>query len=198
MTGCGKHTDTGCNDLTSGKVVIRPVREVNRGQTGMILQCFYFVRLKFHSVHIELCIRKASDLTGMITVLVSQNDLGDLRRLVARCFQGGYIVLDPSAHVRVGFSIPYSAGRFFGKSRIDQDDVVTCIDHIVLKGRTVFHIVVKVLHTVLAAKGEALCMKAFFKIFDCFDFHLHLPSFKIAFRLTRGTIWFFAFAFVAA
>lgn len=94
---------------------------------------------------------------------MGQNDFRHLRGLIAGRPERRHIVLDPSAHIGMGFAVPDSTWCFLGKPRINQNYIIACIDHIILKGRTVFHIAIKMFHAILAAESEALCMEAFFK-----------------------------------
>ena len=87
MPGCREHTYSGSDDLTAGEIVIGTISEIHRCDPRMIFQRLYFFRFKLNSVHIELCVRKASDFTGVIAVFVRQNYLCYLRGIVACCFQ---------------------------------------------------------------------------------------------------------------
>ena len=95
----------------------------------------------------------------MIRVLMRQDDFGHLGRLITRCLQRGYIVFDPSAQVCRRFPVPDTGGRLLRKSCIDQNDVISGIDHIdssgLVAGEGLVGILLAVL-TVIKIGGSSL------------------------------------------
>ena len=59
-----------------------------------------------------------------------------------------------------------------GKSRIDQDDLATCVYQIVLETTTITDIDLKLIDTLFSAKCERLGVESVFSEFYCFDFPL--------------------------
>lgn len=52
------------------------------------------------------------------------------------------------------FSIPDSAGCFFGKTGINQNYIIACIYDVILKRSTIFDIVVEILQTAFSPAGN--------------------------------------------
>ena len=78
----------------------------------------------------------------------------------------------------MGFAVPDSTWSFFRKTSINQDHIITSIDHIILKGCAVFYVIVKMLHAVLSSECKALGMETFLKIFYSLKNHTIYISFQ--------------------
>ena len=161
------------------EIVIRAIRKVHRRNAGMIFQCPDLVGFELDSIYIEICMREASDLPGMIAVLMGQHYFGHLIGLISRCLKCGNIVFDPFAKKCACFSVPNRIGRLHGESRINQNYVVACVDHIILKRSAISYITVKTLRAFFSAKRKVLRIKPLLDELYCFDNHRTSYSFLL-------------------
>ena len=112
----------------------------------------------------------------MVGMLVGDQNLADLLRLISEFFERVNIVIAFDSHKNRRRGIRYGLWDLFRHAGVDQDHLVPRVDHIVLQARPIAHSRVKGLRAVLSAEGEGLQHISLVIQFYSADFHCGISS----------------------
>ena len=153
---------TGNDFLALGEIEVRAVSEGHRDNVRKPLQ---FSGRYLVGVDVNFCIGEGSQFTGMIAVLVRQQDLCHLLRPVTQSGEGFHIAAD----VLAGIEQTVIVRHLF---RSTGNNLVTGINEIVLQAAPIADAGVELFHALFSAESERLRIKTVFSEFNCLDFHL--------------------------
>ena len=166
----------GRDTLRGGELVIGAVGECRNGR----IVGLDFVRLRFGCRADDLGVRERAQFARVVGVLVRNENLRDLLRLVAEVSERFEIGLDLCAKIDLCVWFGRSIGEFGGKASIDEDDLATGIDDPVLQAGALLDRRVKPF-CAFSTQGERLRHKAVFRETDglyCYA-QLCFPSFGV-------------------
>ena len=155
--------------LRGGELVIGAVGERRHGRVVGL----DFIRLRFGCGADDLGVRKRAQFARVVGVLVGDENLRDLLRLVAEVGERFEVGLDLRADIDSGVRISRHIGVFGGESSIDEDDLAAGVDDPVLEARAVFDRWVEAF-CALAAKGERTGHEAIVGKPNWLDFYAHV------------------------
>ena len=170
VTLCLDEVEAGGNFLAGREVLVASV---------LIADANDIFAFKLHSIgilrrDIHLGVGELGDAVGVVAVLVGDEDLRHLLRLVAQCSERCHIVIHLVAHVE-------RCAQLLGRNRhsgleacVDEDDAFVSLDEEVLQRTAIDDLLVEHVLAFLAAKGKRLVHEAMVKHahgLNCFDSH---------------------------
>ena len=171
----GREVGHALGDLLAGReVVVSAVLEIN----GDDVRKLQLRRLALLAGGVYLRVGERAQLTGVVGVLVGDEDLRDLLRLVAQRRERIHIGIDLPAHVNDGLLVHHLLRHLGRHAGVHQDHLIAGVDQVVLQAGAVLDRGVDPLRP-LAAHGEELGHKAVFIELDCLDFHGYSSLVKI-------------------
>ena len=158
------------NLLRLGEVVIGAIGE---GYGNKIVQALKLFSTHLFGIDIDLGVGERTQLAAVVSVLVGEQDLGHLLRLVAESGQCFHIGADVFAREDQRSLVGVLLGCTCRNTGIYQYDLRACIYQVVLQAAAIADVVVKLVHTLLTTEYEWLGIEPVTTEFDCFNFHIY-------------------------